>query len=278
MFAITNAFSIDVEEYFQVSAFEGNILREDWDKYPSNINENIDRILLLLDNCNVKATFFVLGWIAEKHSGMVRKISDLNHEVASHGYSHVRVINQNAKEFKKDIIKTKNILEDITGREVLGYRAASYSINKENQWAHEIIQETGHSYSSSIYPIVHDLYGIPDACRFPYKPCDGELLEIPISTFQLFKKRIPCGGGGFFRLYPYILSRSMINYINKREGKPCVFYFHPWEIDSKQPRIKNLNFKTRFRHYLNIDKTEKRLGKLLSDFNWDTMLKVYLGH
>ena len=273
---ITNALSIDVEDYFQVSAFENYIPRENWDSLPTNIERNTERILEFLDEYNTHATFFVLGWVAERFPGIIQKISDAGHEVASHGYSHVRVTNQTQGEFYEDISKTKKILEDIISNPVIGYRAASYSITKTNTWAHSEIEKAGYKYSSSVYPIKHDLYGIPDAPRYLYKPNGNEFLEIPISTFQFLGYRFPCGGGGFFRLYPYCISRSMIAYVNHHENKPCMFYFHPWEIDTDQPVQNNLGFKARFRHYLNIDKMETRLKRLLQDFKWGKIQDVYL--
>jgi len=273
---IRNALTVDVEDYFQVSAFENHISRDNWDKLPSRIEENIEKLLTIFNEHSVVATFFMLGWIAERHPIMVRKIAKSGHEIASHGYSHVRVSQQSPQEFREDISKTKKILEDICGMPVIGYRAASYSINSTNHWAYEEIERTGYKYSSSIYPIKHDLYGIPDAPRFPYKVQTRELLEIPITTIEFMGRRIPCGGGGYFRLFPYVVSKAMINFINKKENKPCVFYFHPWEIDINQPVQSGLGIKTRIRHYLNINKMEIRIRRLLNDFKWGRMGSIYL--
>lgn len=274
---MTNAMSVDVEDYFQVSAFESHVDRKNWEHMDSRIERNIELILTKFSEHNVLATFFVLGWIAERYPQMIRKIIDSGHEIASHGYSHTRVTQQNQRQFREDIVKTKKLLEDIGGVDVQGYRAASYSIVSTNQqWAHEELELAGHKYSSSIYPIHHDLYGIPDASRYPYKPGNGDLLEIPISTIQFMGKRFPCGGGGFFRLFPYKLSKSMIDYVNKREAQSCVFYFHPWELDVNQPVVSGLNIKTRFRHYLNLNRMEFRLEQLLKDFKWSRMDAVYL--
>ncbi len=274
---ITNAMSVDVEDYFQVSAFEDHVDRDNWDHMDSRIERNIELILSKFSENNVSATFFVLGWIAERYPQMIRRIVDAGHEIASHGYSHTRVTQQTRQQFREDIIKTKKLLEDISGIAVQGYRAASYSIISSNhQWAHEELECAGHKYSSSIYPIKHDLYGIPDASRYPYKPGNGDLLEIPISTIQIMGKRFPCGGGGFFRLFPYKLSKAMINHVNKKEEQSCVFYFHPWELDAKQPVVSGLNIKTRFRHYLNLNRMENRLERLLKDFKWSRMDAVYL--
>lgn len=272
---IYNALSVDVEDYFQVLAFEDHISRDNWDKYPARIEGNIDKILSIFNEYNVTATFFVLGWIAERYPELVRLIADSGHELASHGYSHERVTQQTPKEFRDDISKTKIILEDISGIPVAGYRAASYSINSTNHWAHEELEKTGHKYSSSIYPIKHDIYGVHDAPRFVYKVGTGSLLEIPISTLNILNHRVPIGGGGYFRLYPYFLSRFFIEMLNKKEQKPCVFYFHPWEIDHNQPKQNGISTKTRFRHYINLSKTEGRIKNLLKDFNWSRMDKVF---
>ena len=274
---IKNAMTVDVEDYFQVSAFEKYVRREEWDNLHRRVEENIYSILELFEKNQVSATFFVLGWIAERHKEMIRDIVKSGHELASHGYSHVRVTQQNPEEFHEDIHKTKQILEDIGGCEIVGYRAASYSIVSENrEWAHSRLSETGHRYSSSIYPIKHDLYGIPGASRFPYKVENCGILEIPISTIEIMGKRIPCGGGGFFRLFPYFASRMMIDNVNNKESEPCVFYFHPWEIDAEQPVINGLNAKTRFRHYLNLDRMSGRLECLLKDFSWGRVDSVFL--
>lgn len=273
---IKNAMSIDVEDYFQVSAFEKYIDRNDWDNIPTRVEANVQNILNVLDEKNTAATFFMLGWVAERFPQMVKEIVQRGHEIASHGYSHVRVTEQTPEEFKQDITKTKKMLEDLSGEQVLGYRAASYSINKTNLWAHDEIENAGYKYSSSIYPIKHDLYGIPDAPRFPYKVGQNELLEIPISTVELLGRRFPCGGGGYFRFYPYPFSRYMINRINKLEQEPCVFYFHPWEIDFEQPKQQGLDAKTRVRHYLNLKRMQHRLDKLLTDLSWGRMDKVFL--
>ena len=275
---IVNAMSVDVEDYFQVSAFEKHVTKQLWNKLEHRVENNTNKILDIFSDVDVKATFFILGWIAERYPSLVKRIVDEGHEVASHGYEHTRVINQSQGEFREDIIKTKNILENLSGTEVKGYRAASYSICKSNLWALEILAETGHKYSSSIYPIKHDLYGIPDAPRFAFRPNgDDGILEIPITTFEIGKKRFPCGGGGFFRLYPYLVSKAAYRHINRRNQQPGIFYFHPWEIDPYQPRpFSNLGFKTKLRHYLNLNKTESRLKQLLRDFSWNRMDKIFL--
>jgi polysaccharide deacetylase family protein (PEP-CTERM system associated) len=273
---ILNAMTVDVEDYFQVSAFEESIHRKDWNKLPCRVETNTRRILELFAEHEVYATFFLLGWVAERYPGLVRQIADLGHEVASHGFSHVRVTQQQPREFSRDISKTKALLEDISGSEVCGYRAASYSIVADTLWAHELLQEAGYRYSSSIYPIRHDLYGIPDAPRFAYRPENRGLLEIPITTLSLFNNNLPCGGGGYFRLLPYRVSRWAIKQVNNKEGESCVFYFHPWEIDPDQPRQAGINWKTRFRHYLNLGRMKGRIASLLRDFQWDRIDRIFL--
>lgn len=268
--------TVDVEDYFQVSAFEPYIKKSDWDKQECRVEKNTHRLLDLYDQYEVKATFFTLAWVAERYPGLIHRIVTDGHELASHGYDHVRITNQTPDEFREDVIKTKRILEDISGVEIKGYRAASYSIKESNLWALDILHETGHQYSSSIYPVKHDLYGIPDAPRFKYHPRgeDG-ILEIPITTLRMFNKNLPSGGGGFFRLYPYAFSRWSLNRVNSVDGQPGMFYFHPWEIDPDQPRTAGINAKTRFRHYLNLDKFYGRLERLLQDFEWDRMDRVF---
>lgn len=274
---ITNAMSVDVEDYFQVSAFESHIDRTDWDTLPCRVEGNTDRILQLFADHDVKATFFTLGWVAERYPQLVRRMIEGGHEVASHGYSHVRVTNQSPEAFRADVVRTKALLEDVSGQEVQGYRAASYSIGASNLWALDVLAETGHRYSSSIYPIRHDLYGMPEAPRFAFQANGGAMLEVPVTTVELFRRNYPCGGGGYFRLLPYAMSRWAMRRVNEHDGQSCVFYFHPWELDPEQPRQAGLGFKTRFRHYLNLRRMEQRLSRLLEDFRWDRMDRVFLG-
>ncbi|MDZ7803463.1 XrtA system polysaccharide deacetylase [Thiohalophilus sp.] len=274
---IKNAMTVDVEDYFQVSAFEPHIARKDWESLPCRVENNIERILALFEQKGIKATFFVLGWMAERYPHMVRQIHAQGHEVASHGYQHVRVVNQTPETFREDIIRTRALLEDTIGVPVIGYRAASYSIGRDNLWALDELQETGHQYSSSIYPIEHDLYGMPEASRFAFRHRDGQgLLEIPVTTVRIGQRNYPCGGGGYFRLFPYALSRWAIDRVNRHDGESAVFYFHPWEIDPQQPRQKGIGLKTRFRHYLNLSRMEGRLSRLLDDFQWDRMDRIFL--
>ncbi|MFV0476221.1 MAG: XrtA system polysaccharide deacetylase [Parahaliea sp.] len=273
--AIRNAMSVDVEDYYQVSAFEKVVNRDDWATMPSRVERNVDRILELFDTAGTKATFFTLGMLAERHPDMVRRIHAQGHELASHGWSHVRVTQQQPAEFSEDIRRTKQTLEDISGAPVLGYRAASYSIGASNLWALDELAKAGYVYSSSIVPIKHDLYGMPEASRFPFLAADERLLEIPVSTIPVLGKNINCGGGGWFRLFPYVFSRWAIHSLNNKEKQSAIFYFHPWEIDPEQPRIHDAPFRSRFRHYLNLERMQKRLGALLQDFSWGRVDEVY---
>ncbi|NOR69564.1 MAG: DUF3473 domain-containing protein [Methylomarinum sp.] len=273
---IINAMSVDVEDYFQVSAFESHINKSDWDTLEHRVEKNTHRILDLFAEHNTKSTFFTLGWVAERYPSIVKRIVDEGHELACHGYEHTRVTEQSPEQFRLDIKRTKKILEDLAGKEVIGYRAASYSINAENLWAHDTLADEGFKYSSSVYPVKHDLYGIPEAPRFCYKPIkNSDFLEIPITTLRMGSRNIPCGGGGFFRFYPYLFSKWAFSKINN-DNHAAIFYCHPWEIDPQQPKQHGLSLKTRFRHYLNLNKTEQRISSLLADFQWDTMEKVFL--
>lgn len=274
--SVTNAMTVDVEDYFQVSAFEGVIPRKDWDVIPCRVEENVDRILDLFSRYDVKGTFFTLGWIAQRYPALIHKIVGEGHELASHGWDHTRVIHQNAEDFRKDVRTTKHLLEDISGVCVKGYRAASYSINQTNLWALDELADAGYQYSSSIVPVKHDLYGMPDASRFPFRTAGKQFLEIPISTVPIAGRNVNCGGGGWFRLFPYAFSRWAINSINENESEACIFYFHPWEIDHSQPRVNGISSKTRFRHYLNLGKTYDRIERLLNDFQWSRMDKIFL--
>lgn len=275
---IDNAMTIDVEDYFQVSAFEGHIPRSDWQAIPCRLEGNMERILAMLERHGIKGTFFMLGWLAERYPRVVRSIVDNGHELASHGYQHIRVSSQTPEEFQQDVTRTKGLLEDVGGEEVAGYRAASYSIGEENHiWAHQTLLAAGHRYSSSIYPIHHDHYGMPAAPRFSYTPIEGEsFLEIPVTTTDIWGRKLPGGGGGYFRLLPYWLSRNLLHRVNSVDGQPGIFYFHPWEIDAEQPRQKGIGLKTRFRHYLNLQRMEGRLERLCSDFNWNRMDRIFL--
>jgi polysaccharide deacetylase family protein (PEP-CTERM system associated) len=274
---IRNAMTIDVEDYFQVSAFAPHIPREAWTTIPCRVESNIDRILALLNEEGTKATFFTLGWIAERYPAMVRRIVTEGHELASHGWAHYRVTDQKPDEFREDISRSKALLEDIGGQAVLGYRAPSFSIGRHNQWALTVLEEAGYRYSSSIYPIQHDHYGMPDAPRFAYHPCsDKGLLELPITTMRLFRRNLPAGGGGYFRLWPYPISRWFLQRLNQLERRSAIFYFHPWEMDHEQPRQTGISMKTRFRHYYNLHRMEARIAALTRDFKWDRMDRIFL--
>lgn len=272
---ITNALTIDVEDYFQVSAFAPYIARSEWDSRECRVERNMQLILDLLDRHNVKATFFTLGWIAERYPHLVREMAHRGHEVASHGYGHLRASDQNPAEFLEDIRSAKQILEDLSGRAVQGYRAPSFSIGIGNQWAFDTLLEAGYRYSSSIYPIKHDHYGMPDAPRFMHDVRPG-LVEIPPTTIRAFDRNWPASGGGYFRLMPYALSRHLIRKVNEEDCAPAIFYFHPWEVDPAQPRVAGVGAKARFRHYLNLGRMESRLDQLLSDFQWGRMDHIFL--
>ena len=270
-----NALTIDVEDYFQVSAFAPYIERSEWEGIPCRAAANVERILALLDAHGAKATFFTLGWIAERHPGIVREIVARGHELASHGYGHLRASDQTRADFSEDIVHAKQLLEDIGGVAVAGYRAPSYSINQDNLWALDCIHDAGYRYSSSIYPVRHDHYGMPDAPRFAYA-ARPDLVEVPPTTVDLFNRNWPAGGGGWFRLLPYAVSRWLLQRVNRVDGEACMFYFHPWELDPTQPRVAGIDSRTRFRHYVNLDRMEARLARLLQDFRWDRVDRVFL--
>ena len=275
--SIRNAMTIDVEDYFQVSAFAPHISRDSWPSLSCRVEANMDRILGLLDSAGIKATFFTLGWIAERYPAMVRRVVEQGHELASHGYGHERASDLTAEEFKEDIGRSKALLEEIGGQAVLGYRAPSFSIGTANLWTMDTLLQAGYRYSSSIYPIRHDHYGMPDAPRFAFYPNgEGSLLELPITTVRLMNRNLPAGGGGYFRFFPYALSRWLMQRVNQRDGKSAIFYFHPWELDPDQPRQKNIGMKTRFRHYVNLGRMESRLKALMRDFKWDRMDNIFL--
>ncbi len=272
--ALVNALTVDVEDYFQVSAFEPHIDRETWEKLPCRVERNVDTLLGLLDEHRAHATFFTLGWVAQRYPALVRRIVAQGHELASHGFGHRRASDLDHAAFNDDIRRAKGLLEDLSGTAVVGYRAPSFSIGKRNLWAFECIAAAGYRYSSSIYPVQHDHYGMPDAPRFPYRVCDG-LTEIPVTTARVFGRNLPAGGGGYFRLVPYHVSRWAISRVNRVDLRPAIFYFHPWEIDPEQPRVRGIGIKTRFRHYLNLHRTQARLRRLLSDFEWDRVDRVF---
>ena len=272
---LRNAMTIDVEDYFQVSAFAPYIDRAQWDGLECRVERNLERILALLDRHGVKATFFTLGWIAERYPQAVRRIVDAGHELASHGHGHQRASELDPAQFRADVTRAKALLEDLSGRPVLGYRAPSFSIGPANWWAFDVLGETGHRYSSSVYPIRHDHYGMPDSPRFAYEVKPG-LIEVPVTTLRLRGRNLPSSGGGYFRLLPYALSRWMIRRVNEQDGQSAVFYFHPWEIDAEQPRVTGIDAKSRFRHYVNLRHTLGRIDRLLGDFRWGRMDEIFL--
>lgn len=272
---ITNALTIDVEDYFQVSAFAPYIDRNDWERRECRVERNVQRILAMLAEHDIKATFFTLGWVAERYPAVVRDIVAGGHELASHGYGHERASDLSEAAFRDDVTRAKGVLEDLGGVAVKGYRAPSFSIGKDNLWALDVLARTGHRYSSSIYPIAHDHYGMPDAPRFAYVTEPG-LLEVPVTTLRLGGRNVPSSGGGYFRLLPYGVSRWMLQRLNQMERESAIFYFHPWEIDPGQPRIAGIDAKTRFRHYVNIDRNEAKLARLLGDFRWGRMDDIFL--
>jgi polysaccharide deacetylase family protein (PEP-CTERM system associated) len=319
-----NILTIDLEDYFQVHAFSDVIKFDDWGNYECRIEGNTDRLLELLDSVpspqhlithslnnsltqKVQGTFFVLGWIAERYSGLVRRIQKEGHEIACHGYAHKLIYTQSKEEFRQDVRKAKTILEDLTGSEVIGYRAPSYSITNKSRWAFEILAEEGFKYDSSIFPIRHDFYGIPNAPRFPFvislngnsnvefsvlncefKKCQNRefeinnslthllnnskaLIEFPMSTLRFLGQNFPISGGGYFRLFPYSLVRKGLKRINEKENKPFIFYAHPWEFDTDQPRIRGAAHLSKFRHYVNLGKTKGKFRDLLKDFNFSSV-------
>lgn len=274
---IANAMSVDIEEYFQVGAFERTIDRGDWDRLASRVEHNTQAVLDLYAEAGVKATFFTLGWIAERHRDLIRRIVGEGHELASHGYAHDRVHSLTPERFRTDLRRTKALLQDASGVEVLGYRAPSFSIGKSNAWALEVLAEEGYAYSSSVAPFGTDHYGWPGFPRFAHRPVPGaDLVEVPVTTARVGGRVVAAGGGGFFRLLPYAFSRWAIEQVNNMERKPAVFYFHPWEIDPDQPRVAGAPLKSRLRHYTNLNVMEDKLRRVLRDFRWDRMDRVYL--
>lgn len=261
------AMSVDVEDYFQVWALSSAIKRDAWDSYALRVVDSTKRVLDLFDRRNAKATFFILGWVAERAPALIREIAERGHEVASHGYDHTKAFDQTAAEFRADVIKTKAILESAAGAAIIGFRAAGFSFDARTPWAHRILAETGHLYSSSSHPIAHDHYGDPNAERTPHKK-DG-LIEAPVATTEVFGRRVSAAGGGWFRASPYALSKRMIVRAAATLDGPVIFYFHPWEIDADQPRVEGLNPKSRLRHYLNLDRMEGKLSRLLADYRWE---------
>lgn len=272
---VLNGLSVDVEDWFQVGAFETVIDRADWDGLDCRVERNCQQILALFEAAGVKGTFFTLGWIAERYPAMMRRIAAAGHEIASHGWDHARVFTLGRDAFAADIDRARKVLEDVTGQRVIGYRAPSFSIDARTPWAHEMLAEQGYVYSSSVAPIVHDHYGWREAPRFAFRPVSGaDLIEIPVTTAEVAGRRMAAGGGGFFRLLPYAVSRWAIRQVNERDGRPAVFYFHPWEIDPDQPRPAVAPLKSRLRHYTNLDVMAAKLSRLVREFRWGRMDEV----
>jgi polysaccharide deacetylase family protein (PEP-CTERM system associated) len=270
-----NAMTIDVEDYFQVEAFASTIARSDWDRLPRRVERNTGRVLDILAEAEVQATFFMLGWVARRHPALVRRIVDEGHELASHGADHIRIDRQSPEQFRRDVQTSKRILEDQGGVPVCGYRAPTFSLGRGTAWAHAILGEEGYRYSSSVYPVRHDLYGAPGAPRTAFAPVPG-IIEVPLTTVRLLGIDVPASGGGYFRLFPYPLSRWLVARAARVNDAPAIFYMHPWEIDPDQPRQSEAPALSRFRHYLNLDRTETRLRRLLRNFAWTRMDRLFL--
>lgn len=269
-----NAMTVDVEDYFHVSAFDSVIKPIEWENITPRVGDNTHKLIDLFNEHDVKATFFTLGWVAKKCPDVIKRIVDEGHELASHGTNHRRNTTMSREEVFADIKESKDILEQVSGKQIIGYRAPSFSINKDNQYIFDMLVELGFKYSSSTYPIEHDLYGVPDWPRFMHTRPEG-IIEIPIPTLEKNDKNKGIGGGGYFRLYPYWLSRRRIERYLVENDQPYNFYFHPWEIDADQPRVANASFKSKLRHYINLNAMEKKLVMLMQDFNWSTMKDVY---
>jgi polysaccharide deacetylase family protein (PEP-CTERM system associated) len=270
--AIVNGLSVDVEDWFQVGAFESVIERDDWNSLADRVERNVHTILDMFDEAQVRATFFALGWVAQRHGGLMREIVVRGHELASHGWDHGRVVRMERKAFGEDIARARKVLEDAAGVRVLGYRAPSFSIDRRTPWAFMELAEQGYGYSSSVAPISHDHYGWEEAPRFAFRPLPwSELVEIPVTTAMFAGKRLAAGGGGFFRVIPYGFTRWAIRQVNGREGRPAIFYFHPWEIDPGQPRVAGAPIKSRLRHYTNLDRMADKLRQLVHEFAWGRM-------
>jgi polysaccharide deacetylase family protein (PEP-CTERM system associated) len=274
---LRNAMTVDVEDYFHAEALSPCFPIDGWDLLESRVEANVDQLLALFAEAKVAATFFILGWVAERYPRMVVTIADAGHEIASHGYKHRRVDRQQRFEFEEDIRKATSILEDISGQAIIGYRAPTFSITRNNFWAFEVSENAGYRYSSSIFPIRHDNYGIHDAPRFAFHPPNSGILEIPLTTTVRFGTNFPSAGGGYFRLLPYWLSQRNMKRVNRIDKRPCVFYIHPWEIDPDQPRQKSVSRLSRWRHYTNLDVTKVRLERLLGEFHWGRMDRIFLG-
>ncbi len=267
-----NGLSVDVEDWFQVGAFEGVIDRDTWDGLSDRVVRNCDAILEMFDEADVKATFFTLGWVAQRHPALLRRIADAGHELASHGWDHARVFTMDKACFAADLDKSRKAIEDASGVSITGYRAPSFSIDQRTPWAYMVLAEQGFAYSSSVAPIAHDHYGWPEAPRFAFRPLPwSDLLELPVTTATFAGRRLAAGGGGFFRALPYGFSRWAIRQVNTRDGRSAVFYFHPWEIDPQQPRVTAASLRSKLRHYTNLDVMADKLKQLVMEFDWGRM-------
>lgn len=274
--SLRNAMSVDVEDWFQVQAFAGVIPRGDWDNLESRVVDNTARVLDIFSHAGIRATFFTLGWVAERHPQLVQRIVADGHELASHGFGHERVDQIGEEKFRQDIRRAKAVLEDASGSEVVGYRAPTFSISaRTTPWAHQVLADEGYLYSSSVFPISHDLYGSPDAPRQPYRPSPDGVVELPMTTVQLMGRNLPCSGGGWFRLVPYPIFKAGLRRANAADQRAGVFYFHPWEVDPAQPRVGNASRLSRFRHYTGLSHMAGRVEQLLRDFTWGRMDQVF---
>ncbi|CAN7593196.1 XrtA system polysaccharide deacetylase [Rhizobium sp. LjRoot254] len=271
---VVNAMSVDVEDYFHAAALHAAAPRERWASLESRVENNTRRTLDLFEEAGVKATFFILGCVAAQFPGLVRAIADGGHEIASHGYRHFRVREQTPTEFSLDVLQTRHLLEDVSGKPVIGYRAANFSIDQTTWWAFDVLADAGYRYSSSINPVPHDHYGCPSAPRVPFRPGGSGIVELPLTTLEIAGRRFHASGGGYFRLLPYPFFNCVLRYINNHENQPAHFYFHPWEIDPGQPRL-DVKGRSKFRHYVNLSLMEKKLRRLLRDFAWARTDQVY---
>jgi polysaccharide deacetylase family protein (PEP-CTERM system associated) len=268
----TNGLSVDVEDWFQVGAFEGVIGRDSWESLSDRVERNCNLILDMFAEAEVSATFFTLGWVAQRHPELMQRIAAAGHELASHGWDHERVFRLDRESFAKDLERSRKTIEDAAGIAVTGYRAPSFSIDRRTPWAYMILAEQGYAYSSSVAPVTHDHYGWSDAPRFAFKPLPwSDLIELPVTTAMLGGRRLAAGGGGFFRVLPYAFSRWAIRQVNRRDGRPAIFYFHPWEIDPCQPRVPNAPLRSKLRHYTNLDVMAEKLKQLVGEFSWGRM-------
>jgi polysaccharide deacetylase family protein (PEP-CTERM system associated) len=272
---VRNALSVDVEDWFHVGAFERVISPADWPDLECRVEANTDRLLHMFDSAGIKATFFTLGWVAERYPALMRRIADAGHELGNHGSNHDRVFTLDRVQFAADIDRARKTIEDASGAKVSGYRAPSFSIDQRTPWAHEVLVEQGYAYSSSVAPVGTDHYGWPDAPRFAFRPVTGsDFVEIPVTTAMLGKKRLAAGGGGYFRLLPYAFSRWAVNQVNGKEKRPAIIYFHPWEIDPNQPRVASAPLKSRIRHYSRLSAMAGKLEQLIADFSWDRLDRI----